>query len=126
FLMASGKLQVLCYKADIEAAFRTPGYAGFEMLQLHDFPGQGTALVGILNPFFGSKGYVTPEEFRMFCNGTVPLARMERMILKSGESFEARVEITHFGARSLKNANLLCRLTDKDGKIIRGETMTID
>lgn len=55
FLMASGKLQVLCYKADIEAALRTPGFAGFHLLQLHDFPGQGTALVGILNPFFESK-----------------------------------------------------------------------
>ncbi len=52
FLMASGKLQALCYKADIEAALRTPGFAGFHLLQLHDFPGQGTALVGILNPFF--------------------------------------------------------------------------
>ena len=80
FLMASGKLQALCYKADIEAALRTPGFAGFHLLQLHDFPGQGTALVGILNPFFESKGYVTPEEFRMFCNQTVPLARMKKLI----------------------------------------------
>ncbi len=126
FLMASGKLQVLCYKADIEAAFRTPGYAGFEMLQLHDFPGQGTALVGILNPFFGSKGYVTPEEFRMFCNETVPLARMKKMIWKNGETFEASVEIAHYGGLSIKNAEILCRLTDKDGKLIRGETMTMD
>lgn len=61
FLMASGKLQALCYKAEIEAALRTPGFGGFQMLQLHDFPGQGTALVGILNPFFESKGYITPE-----------------------------------------------------------------
>ena len=68
FVNASGKLQALCYKADIEAALRTPGFAGFQMLQLHDFPGQGTALVGILSPFFKSKGYITPEEFRMFCN----------------------------------------------------------
>ena len=126
FLMASGKLQVLCYKADIEAALRTPGYAGFEMLQLHDFPGQGTALVGILNPFFESKGYVTPEEFRMFCNETVPLARMQKMIYKNGETFEARIEIAHFGARPLRNAEILCSLTDQDGKIIRGETMTMD
>ncbi len=89
FLMASGKLQVLCYKADIEAALRTPGFGGFELLQLHDFPGQGTALVGILNPFFESKGYVTPEEFRMFCNETVPLARIKKLIWKGGETFEA-------------------------------------
>lgn len=51
FLMASGKLQAICYKADIEAALRTPGFSGFQLLDLHDFPGQGTALVGVLNPF---------------------------------------------------------------------------
>ncbi|MBN1792058.1 MAG: beta-galactosidase, partial [Bacteroidales bacterium] len=70
FLMASGKLQVTCYKADIEAALRTPGFAGFQLLQLHDFPGQGTALVGILDAFFESKGYVTPYEFKRFCSET--------------------------------------------------------
>ncbi len=110
FLMASGKLQVLCYKADIEAALRTQGFAGFQMLQLHDFPGQGTALVGILNPFFESKGYITPEEFRMFCNETVPLARLQKMIFKNDETFEARVEIAHFGPEPLRNAEILCRV----------------
>jgi len=126
FLMASGKLQTLCYKADIEAALRTPGYAGFEMLQLHDFPGQGTALVGILNPFFESKGYITPEEFRMFCNETVPLARMEKIILRDGDTFEARVEITHFGRTPLRNVKIPCRVTDNNGKILREETMIME
>ena len=60
FLLASGKLQALCYKADIEAALRTPGFGGFQLLDLHDFPGQGTALVGVLNPFWNRKGYITP------------------------------------------------------------------
>ena len=54
FLYASGRLQTLCYKADIEAALRTPGFAGFQLLDLHDFPGQGTALVGVLDPFWDS------------------------------------------------------------------------
>ncbi len=59
FLRASGKLQALCYKEEIEAALRTPGIGGFELLDLHDFPGQGTALVGVLDPFWDSKGYIT-------------------------------------------------------------------
>ena len=54
-LLASGKLQALCYKEDIESALRTPGMGGFELLDLHDFPGQGTALVGVLDPFWGDK-----------------------------------------------------------------------
>ncbi|MBK7131436.1 MAG: hypothetical protein IPH69_01010 [Bacteroidales bacterium] len=110
FLMASGKLQVLCYKAEIEAALRTPGFAGFQILQLHDFPGQGTALVGILNPLFESKGYVTPEEFRMFCNETVPLARMEKHVFLSNETFKADIEISHFGESPLKDNMVICKL----------------
>lgn len=51
FLIASGKLQTLCYKADIEAALRTPDFGGFQLLGLNDFPGQGTALVGTLDAF---------------------------------------------------------------------------
>ena len=125
FLMASGRLQLLCYKADIEAALRTPGFGGFEMLQLHDFPGQGTALVGILNPFFESKGYVRPEEFRMFCNETVPLARMDKLILTNRETFKAMVEISHFGPKLLKDATIECRLTGQGEKPIRSETMKI-
>ena len=126
FLMASGKLQVLCYKADIEAALRTPGLAGFEILQLHDFPGQGTALVGILNPFFESKGYVTPGEFRMFCNETVPLARMEKLIWRNSETFQAMVEIAHFGPGPVRNAEILCQVKDSTGHIYRKEIMTMD
>lgn len=53
FLLASGKLQALCYKAEIEVALRTPGFAGFQLLDLHDFPGQGTALVDALQYFKG-------------------------------------------------------------------------
>ena len=126
FLMASGKLQALCYKAEIEAALRTPGYAGFHLLQLHDFPGQGTALVGVLNPFFESKGYITAEEFRMFCNTTVPLARMPKLIYNNKELFKASVEIAHFGEKPLEKATIICQVTDQKGKIIHKEIFTKD
>jgi hypothetical protein len=126
FLMASGKLQVLCYKADIEAALRTPDYGGFEILQLHDFPGQGTALVGILNPFFESKGYVTPEEFRMFCSETVPLARMQKMIYLNTEQFKADIEVAHFGEYPLKNPVFLCSMLNNKGDTIHREKFSLD
>jgi len=118
FLLASGKLQALCYKAEIEAALRTPGFAGFHLLQLHDFPGQGTALVGILNAFFESKGYITPEEFRMFCNETVPLARMKKEVYLNNESFKAEIEIAHFGAKPLKNPVILCNVLNSAGDTV--------
>lgn len=115
FLMASGKLQALCYKAEIEAALRTSGFAGFQLLQLHDFPGQGTALVGILNPFFESKGYITPEEFTMFCNSTVPLVRMPKFVYNNHESIRADIEISHFGLKPLTNATVDCKILKADG-----------
>jgi hypothetical protein len=99
FLLASGKLQALCYKADIEAALRTPGFAGFQLLDLHDFPGQGTALVGVLDPFWEEKGYVTPEEFSRFCNQTVPLARLEKRFFKEGDTMNVNIEVAHFGEK---------------------------
>lgn len=122
FLMASGKLQVLCYKADIEAALRTPGFGGFHLLQLHDFPGQGTALVGVLNAFFGSKGYVRPEEFRMFCNQTVPLARMKKLVFRNNEVFSAEIEVAHFGNKPMDNAEFVCQVTDTKGDTIQRKT----
>jgi hypothetical protein len=118
FLMASGKLQALCYKAEIEAALRTPGFAGFQLLQLHDFPGQGSALVGVLDPFFDSKGYITPAEFREFCHSTVPLARMKKRIFTSAESFKAGIEISHFGATELENVKILARIMDPSGSVV--------
>ncbi|MGM0620555.1 MAG: sugar-binding domain-containing protein [Bacteroidota bacterium] len=105
FLLASGKLQALCYKADIEAALRTPGFAGFQLLDLHDFPGQGTALVGVLDPFWEEKGYISPEEFRRFSTTTVPLARLEKRIFTEGETMTANIEVAHFGEHPLNEVN---------------------
>ena len=104
FLRASGKLQALCYKEEIEAALRTPGIGGFELLDLHDFPGQGTALVGVLDPFWESKGYITPAEYRRFCNATVPLARVLKRVWTTDETLTAEVEVAHFGPAPLENA----------------------
>jgi hypothetical protein len=126
FLMASGKLQALCYKADIEAALRTPGFAGFHLLQLHDFPGQGTALVGVLNAFFKSKGYITAEEFRMFCNSTVPLARMQKVIYTNNEAFKAFIEVAHFGEKPIDNAEIICQVRNEKDEIVHKEIFTRD
>ena len=41
FMMASGKLQAICYKHEIEKTLRTPDYAGFQLLALNDYSGIG-------------------------------------------------------------------------------------
>ncbi len=118
FLIASGKLQVLCYKAEIEAALRTKGMCGFQLLDLHDFPGQGTALVGVLDPFWENKGYVTPNEYKQFCNTTVPLARLSKFVFNSKEDFKADVEISNFSSQTLNEIIPEWMIVDKSGKLI--------
>lgn len=117
FLMASGKLQALCYKADIEAALRTKGFGGFQLLDLHDFPGQGTAPVGILNPFWENKGYIAADRFRRFCNTIVPLARIGKLVLDSGDEFRAEIEIAQYSVADLRNKEIRWVLSDQKGRV---------
>jgi hypothetical protein len=121
FLMASGKLQTLLYKEEIEAALRTPGFGGFQLLDLHDFPGQGTALVGMLDPFWDSKGYVTPAEFHQFCCETVPLLRAEKFVWTTDETFKAEVQVAHYGAKPIEKAVPVWTLSRGDTKVASGE-----
>lgn len=123
FCMASGKLQTICYKEEIEAALRTPGFGGFQLLDLHDFPGQGTALVGMLDPFWESKGYVDAEMFRQFCGPTVPLVRMTSCIYASGDVFRGAAEVTHFGDGPLTHALIQWTLKDRAGKQVRASDL---
>jgi len=116
FVYASGRLQTLCYKEEIESALRTPGMGGFQLLDLHDFPGQGTALVGVLDPFWESKGYVTPEEYSRFCNSTVLLARLEKRVFTTDEELIAEIEVAHFGAAPFKEISVVWRLITGDSQ----------
>ena len=96
FTKASGKLAALLYKEEIERAMKTTSFDGFQLLQLQDFPGQGTALVGLLNAFWESKGVISGEEFRQFNSEIVPLVRFEKAVYESGETFEASIEVANF------------------------------
>lgn len=125
FLMASGHLQALCYKHEIERTLRTPDYAGFQLLCLNDYPGQGTALVGVLDAFWDEKGYITAPEFRRFCNSTVPLARMEKFVYRNNEILDAKIEIAHFGKSPLQNAKTLWRIRDQFGLVIKDGVLSV-
>lgn len=121
FLRASGKWQAAAYKHDIEAALRTPGFGGFQLLDLHDFPGQGTALVGVLDAFWDEKGYISPEEYKRFCGPIVPLARMKKMVWTNTETLEADLEIAQFGPEDLANVSPAWSLTTAGGvRIAKG------
>jgi hypothetical protein len=112
FLYASGRLQTLCYKADIEAALRTPAFAGFQLLGLYDYPGYGVALVGVLDPFWDTKGYSDGQEYSSFCNKTVPLARMDKLVWTNEETFKASLEVVHFDKKPLSGATIEWEICD--------------
>jgi len=118
FLIASGKLQTLAYKHDIEAALRTERFGGFQLLDLHDFPGQGTALVGVLDAFWDSKGYITPEEYHRFCGPIVPLARLKKMVFTTDETLEAELLLSHFAPRDFPQLRPTWTLKTVAGKIV--------
>jgi hypothetical protein len=120
FAQASGKFQLACYKEEIEANLRTPGLAGFQLLDLHDYLGQGTALIGVLDAFWESKGYVTPAEFRKFCGPVVPLAWLNKRVFTTDEKLEADIGMANFGAETLKQAYVMWLVYDKNGKRVAG------
>lgn len=119
FFRASGALTVLEYKAVIEALLRTSKSAGFQLLSINDFPGQGYAPVGILDPFWDSKGLVTAEKFREFCGPRVALLRYEKSAYFNDETFTAKAEVYNFSESAIKNAKVKWWLSDADGKILK-------
>jgi hypothetical protein len=86
------------------------------LLDLHDFPGQGTALVGLLDAFWDSKGLIEAQTFRQFCASVVPLIRYPKAIYENNENFEATAEVANFGNAPLKNNKLVWKITDQEGK----------
>ena len=125
FVQATGKHAVLLYKEEIELLLRTPGYAGFSLLDLHDYPTQGTALVGPLDPFWDSKGIVTPEEFRRFCSQTVPLLRMPKRTFTVDEPFIATVDVSHFGPKSLAGVRPEWSIKDQGGRVLAAGSLPV-
>jgi hypothetical protein len=118
FALASGEYQLLCYKEEIEAVLRTRGMSGYQLLDMHDYLGQGTALVGILDTFWDSKGYATPEEFRRFNGETVPLARLTRLVYTAHEALDVPVEIAHHGEQPIAHAHPYWKIVDAEGKAV--------
>lgn len=118
FQKASGAWSALCYKAEMEAAFRTKEMAGFQLLDLQDFPGQGTALVGILDAFMDDKGVVSQEDWLASCNDVVILAEFEKYVWTSAETFSAKIEVANYSNKSFENG-FQWSLIDRAGNIIQ-------
>lgn len=118
FLMASGRLQVLCYKYEIERNLRTKDYAGFQLLGLNDYSGQGTALVGPLNVFWREKGYCTAEEWRQFCSVIVPLARFPRFVYTSADTLRVPVEVYNAYSNTVGGLHTVYTITADSARVV--------
>ena len=118
FLMASGKLQTLCYKYEIERNLRTPDYAGFQLLALNDYSGQGTALEGVLNVHWNEKGYTSAQDWTEFCAPVVPLARFSKFVFTDADTLRVPVEVYNAGGHMLAGAKAVYTICNEDSATI--------
>ena len=96
FHKASGLWSVELYKQEIEMALRTPGMGGFQLLDLQDYPGQGSAYVGILDAFMEPKGMTTPQEWRQWCSPIVPLFLTEKFCWTTDETVKGKIQLANY------------------------------
>jgi hypothetical protein len=118
FQKASGAWSALCYKAEMEAAIRTKGLAGFQLLDLQDFPGQGTALVGILDAFMDSKNVISKDEWLQSCNDVVLLLEFPKYCWTTKEKFHAKAIVANYSNQSL-NKELHWEIKNSSGNVIQ-------
>lgn len=96
YLHASGKLAGACYKLELEAAFRSAELSGFQLLDIKDFSGQGTALVGILNAFHKNKGVIAREEWRRFCSDAVLLPTLDSFVMQGDSCVACEIKLRYY------------------------------
>lgn len=103
YVEATGELSRLAYREEIEAAMRTRELSGISLLGLQDFPGQGTALVGMMNSHMESKPYLfaRPERFREFFRESRIFVKLPRYTYEEGEYLTAEVGVANFGKDSI-------------------------
>lgn len=112
FRRASGQWSLRLYKQDIEMDLRTPDMAGFQLLDLQDYPGQGSAYVGILDAFLDSKNLCTPEQWREWCSPVVPLLVADSYCYTTSDTIKAALQLADYGSEPLKGKTLHWQLQD--------------
>ncbi len=117
FTLASGRFQVIQKKEEIESYLRTPGLGGYHLLQLNDFPGQGTAPVGVVDDFWAPKFYTDAKEFSRFQSARVLLLRTGAFTWTNDQPFTGDIELANFGSGILKKATTEWTLEYPDGRI---------
>lgn len=120
FLNASGRLAAILYKEEVERVLRTPGMSGFQILDLRDYPAQGSALVGLLDVFWDSKGVVTPEAFRQSCNDVTLLLKMPKRTWTNNEAFEGEIILPNYGPKMLDSVDVRWSVSCNGNRVCDG------
>lgn len=122
YVEATGELARLCYREEVEAVLRTEDMSGLSLLGLQDFPGQGTALVGMLNSHLKPKPYpfARPERFREFFTDKLPLALLPKYTFENTEILEVEVKVANYGRAPLEG-RVRCTLQEPGIAIERTE-----
>ena len=103
YVEATGELSRIGYREEVEAVLRTKGMSGLSLLGIQDFPGQGTALVGMLNSHLQPKpfDFAKPEAFEAFFRSQLPLACLPKYTYESSEDLVAEIKIANYGKTTL-------------------------
>ena len=117
FHRASGRWAYLLYKQDIEMDLRTPNMAGFQLLDLQDYPGQGSAYVGILDAFMDSKGICTQSEWRQFCSPVVPLLVSDAYCFTFSEGIHGKIQVANYSGGSLSDTKVRWECAGQQGEL---------
>ena len=125
FFRASGRFAAECYKNEIETALRSKELSGFQLLDIQDFTGQGTALVGVLNSFMESKGVITSVEWRSFCSERVILGLLPKFVFAAGEKLEMPVQLYNYAAKSDVDPTVSARLS-VNGEAVSEQTISVN
>ena len=124
FLHASGKLQTLAYKYEIERNLRTTDYTGFQLLGLNDYSGQGTALVGVLNVHWHEKGYTTAADWTQFCAPVVPLARFPKFVYAASDTLRVPVELYNASGTAINSQPATYAIRNEQGETVASGQLT--
>lgn len=116
FFRQTGHLAVDCYKREIETLLRSREVSGFQLLDLQDYTGQGTALVGVLNAMMENKGLISAEEWREFCAGTVVLGEFASFTGMMGEDIRFDVQISECDPEK-QHTRIHCTLMDGEREL---------
>lgn len=116
FFRQTGHLAVECYKREIETLLRSREVSGFQLLDLQDYTGQGTALVGVLNAMMENKGLISAEEWREFCAGTVVLGEFTSFTGVMGEDIRFDVQISECDPEK-QHTCIRCTLMDGEREL---------